>query len=101
MGDQINGHVAGEYFDVFTLAHLVDKGAVYGFACGIGNVKIEGVDTVKLKEHLWNAHKIFVVPIMHKEFQGLRVSPSVYSSLDEIDRFCDAMEDVLKNGLPS
>lgn len=71
------------------------------FSCAIGNVQIEGVDTVKLKEHLWKAHRIIVVPIMHKEFQGLRVTPNVYTTLEELDRFVDAMEDVIKHGLPA
>ncbi len=71
------------------------------FSCAIGNVQVEGVDTVKLKEHLWKAHRIIVVPIMHKEFQGLRVTPNVYTTLEELDRFVDAMEDVIKHGLPA
>ena len=71
------------------------------FSCAIGNVQIEGVDTVKLKEHLWNAHRIIVVPIMHNDFEGLRVTPNLYTTLEELDRFVDAMEDVLKNGLPA
>jgi len=41
-----------------------------------------------------------VVAITHDDFQGLRVSPSVYTTYEELDRFCDAMEDVLANGLP-
>ncbi len=71
------------------------------FSCAIGNVQIEGVDTVKLKEHLWKAHRIIVVPIMHEEFQGLRVTPNVYTTLEELDRFVDAMEDVMRHGLPA
>ncbi len=70
------------------------------FSCCIGNVQIEGVDTVKLKEHLWNQYRIIVVPIMHKEFQGLRVTANVFTTLEELDRFTDAMEDVIRNGLP-
>lgn len=70
-----------------------------GFACGIGNVQIEGIDSGELSQFLWQKYRIIVVPIKHDEFEGLRVSPSVYSSLDEIDRFGDAMEDALKNGV--
>ena len=36
----------------------------------------------------------------HPEFEGIRVSPSVYSTLEEVDRFAEAMEAVLRNGLP-
>jgi isopenicillin-N epimerase len=34
------------------------------------------------------------------EFQGLRVSPSLYTTLDELDRLCTVMEKVIRNGLP-
>jgi selenocysteine lyase/cysteine desulfurase len=33
------------------------------------------------------------------EFQGLRITPSVYTTLGEIDFFCEAMEGVLEKGL--
>ncbi|RMF68489.1 MAG: aminotransferase class V-fold PLP-dependent enzyme [Calditrichaeota bacterium] len=71
-----------------------------GFACGLATVEIEGVDPTKLTAHLWRTHRIIVTPIKHAEFQGIRVTPNVYTTLEEIDRFCDAMEAVIKNGLP-
>jgi isopenicillin-N epimerase len=71
------------------------------FSCGIGNVQIEGVDTGKLVDHLWNRHRILVTPIQHPEFEGLRVTPSVYTTLQEIDYFCEAMEQVIERGLPA
>ncbi len=40
-------------------------------------------------------------PIVHQEFRGIRVSPSVYTTLQELDRFCDAMEQVIQHGLPA
>jgi len=71
------------------------------FSCGIANVQIEGVDSYKLGDHLWNRHRILVTPIKHPEFEGLRVTPSVYTTLQEIDYFCDAMEQVVERGLPA
>ncbi len=70
-----------------------------GFACGIANVQIEGVAPNDLVTHLWNRHRIMVVAINHPEFQGIRVSPSVYTTRSELDRFVTAMEDVVKNGV--
>ena len=72
-----------------------------GFATGVCNVEIDGVDSVKLTEHLWAKHKIFTVAIVHDEFQGVRVSPAVYTTLEELDRFCAAMEGVIRDGLPA
>ncbi len=70
-----------------------------GFACGIANVQVEGIDTGKLNQWLWDKHRILTVGIKHAEFTGLRVSPSVYTSLEELDRFGDAIEHVLKHGM--
>ncbi len=72
-----------------------------GFACGIALVEIEGVDAEQLAAHLWEEHKIFVVAIRHEEFQGIRVSPSVYTLKSELELFVDAMESVIRDGLPA
>ncbi len=72
-----------------------------GFACGIANVEIDGVDPGELTAWLWQEHKIIVTPIGHEECPGLRVSPSVYTTTQELDRFIDAMEYVIQNGVPT
>lgn len=69
------------------------------FACGIVNVKIEGVNSRELADYLWNQHKIIVVAIMRNDFEGIRVSPSVYTTLEELDRFSDILVDVIEKGL--
>ena len=70
-------------------------------ACAIGNVSLDGVDPEKLAAHLWTRHRIFVTPIKHDEFQGIRVTPNLYTTLNEIDTFSRALEDVLAKGIPS
>ena len=72
-----------------------------GFACGIATVEIEGLKNVDLVEWLWREHRILVTPITHDEFEGVRVSPSVYTTLPELDRFVDAMEQAVQHGLPA
>jgi len=72
-----------------------------GFACGIATVQIDGVDSGELNNWLWNEHRILTTAIKHAEFEGLRVSPSVYTTRPELDRFCDAMEHVIRQGLPA
>jgi len=69
-------------------------------SCGIANVEIIGVDTGALGTYLFDKHKIFTVPIIHDEFRGLRITPSVYTTLKELDRFADVMTTVAKKGLP-
>ena len=70
------------------------------YSCGIATVQITDVDSEKLTSYLWAKHRIIVTPIKHPEFEGVRVSPNVFTTLEEIDRFSDAMEEVIKHGLP-
>lgn len=71
-----------------------------GLSCGLANVEIEGLDSAKVAAHLWRNDRIIVTPIKHSEFQGIRVTPALYNTLEELDRFCDAMEKVIRKGLP-
>lgn len=70
------------------------------YACGIANVEIEGIDSGKLSSHLWRNYRILVTPIKHDEFEGIRVTPNVYTTLRELDQFADVMKSVVKKGLP-
>jgi selenocysteine lyase/cysteine desulfurase len=65
-------------------------------SCGLANFSIEGIDAAKLGAHLWDRHRIIVTPIVHKEFSGLRVTPNVYTTLEEIDFFAEAVENQLR-----
>jgi selenocysteine lyase/cysteine desulfurase len=68
-------------------------------SCGIALVQIEGVDVGKLFGHLWDKHRIVTSPTKHAQFEGVRVSPNVYTTLDEIDTFTEAMRGVLLKGV--
>jgi len=70
-------------------------------SCGLANVSIGGVDTAKLAAHLFNQYRIIVTVIKHDEFEGLRVTPNVYTTRQEIDTFSEAVERVIQKGLPS
>ena len=70
-----------------------------GKSCAIATVEIEGIDTSAVAKELWDKYRIFVVAINHDEFTGCRVTPHVYTTIEEIDRFSDAMESIIKNGI--
>src|SRR5213596_1956595 len=70
-------------------------------SCGLASVAIEGIDPKKLVAHLWDKHRIIVTPIVHEEFSCVRVTPNVYTTVAEIDRFGDVLEEVLRKGLPT
>jgi selenocysteine lyase/cysteine desulfurase len=67
-------------------------------SCGLGNVGLDAVDCVKLVEFFWNTHRIIVTPIKRDDYQGIRVTPNVYTTLDEVDTFAQILEDVAKKG---
>ncbi len=69
-------------------------------SCAIANVHIEGTDPKAVSDYLMNKHKIFTVPILHDEFKGIRITPNVYTTLQELDQFCEVMATVAKKGVP-
>lgn len=70
-------------------------------SCAIANVQIEGTTPAAVVKYLFDKHRIFTVAIVHEEFQGLRITPNVYTTLGELDRFCEQMELIARNGLPA
>jgi selenocysteine lyase/cysteine desulfurase len=64
---------------------------------GLANVSLEGTDPSKIYDHLWSRYRIIIAPIKHAEYQGLRVTPNIYTTLDELDTFSGAIEGLLKN----
>jgi len=65
-------------------------------AWGLANVSLEGVDVSKAYDFLWTKYRIITAAIKHAEYQGLRVTPNVYTTLDELDTFAAAIQDLLK-----
>jgi selenocysteine lyase/cysteine desulfurase len=77
-------------------------------AWAVAAVDIEGIDVRDLSKFLMDKYRIIVVPLVGGappnqvfDYQCLRVSPNIYTTLEEIDTFVAAMEDAMKNGVPS
>jgi selenocysteine lyase/cysteine desulfurase len=70
-------------------------------SCAILNVQVEGIEPVPLSQYFMKHHKTLVTPIVFEEFQGIRITPSVYTTLGELDRFCQVLADVARKGLPA
>jgi selenocysteine lyase/cysteine desulfurase len=71
-------------------------------------VNIEGIDVRDLAKFLMDKYRIIVVPLVGGappnqvfDYQALRVSPNIYTTLEEIDTFIKGMEEAVKNGVPS
>ena len=59
-------------------------------SCGIGMLAVAG-DAAKLVTTLQNKYGIYTALMGHKEYTGIRITPSVYTSLQEIDYFVNAV----------
>ena len=66
---------------------------------GLACVHVDGLDVPKLQAQLWARDRIITTPIVHAEFSGLRVTPNVYTTLDEVDLFADRMVSCMRRGL--
>ena len=64
-------------------------------SCGVVLVSVEGKKAPALAEELWK-QRILVVAIVHKDFEGLRVTPNIYTTPREIDLFATAMERLIR-----
>jgi selenocysteine lyase/cysteine desulfurase len=75
---------------------------------GVSASYIDGIDVRDLAKFLMDKYRIIVVPLIggvppnaRFDYQAIRVSPNVYTTLEEIDTFVLAMEDAIKNGVPT
>lgn len=68
-------------------------------ACGIGSFGIDGMKADKLAGILLNDYRIVTTPIsMPGEYEALRITPNVYTTLEEVDYFAESIEKIVKKG---
>lgn len=60
-------------------------------SCAIANFAIEGMTPNELAASLLEEHQIFTVAINSKEVNGVRVTPHLYTSLEELDQLVTAI----------
>jgi selenocysteine lyase/cysteine desulfurase len=70
-------------------------------SCGIGTIHVDGIAPHALAKHLFDTHRIIVTPLVHPEFDGIRVTAGVYTTAAEVDDFASVMERVVEKGLPA
>jgi selenocysteine lyase/cysteine desulfurase len=77
-----------------------------GQSWGIGYVGIDGIAARDLNDFLWNKYRIIgqamtggPYPAQQFDYQGTRITPNVYTTLEEIDTFVSAMNEAARNGV--
>jgi isopenicillin-N epimerase len=69
------------------------------YSGAIGLMHVDGMETNRLVSWLFDKHRIVTTPINHAEFNGLRITPNVYTTLDEIDTFSEKVLEAVRNGI--
>ena len=62
--------------------------------CAIANVGIRGVDSHKLADSLFEKYNIFTVTKNVGKVSGVRITPHLYNSLDDLDRLVAALKEL-------
>ena len=65
-------------------------------ACGIANVGIKGMNPSDLSKLLMDKYKVYQVAINRPGVVGCRITPNVYTTLDELDTFVAALKEIAK-----
>jgi selenocysteine lyase/cysteine desulfurase len=93
-----------KYLNDYWIDQLIDNDRVVlhtsrnpKYACAIATVELKGIAPNDLNAALWRDYRIITTPINHHQFKGIRVTPNVYTTLEELDRFVDALKDQLKS----
>jgi isopenicillin-N epimerase len=76
-------------------------------SCGLGTFTVENMDMEKLNQILFQKHKIhsnaFEIPPVKENgepIMGIRVTPSIYTTLRELDVFIETVTHYVSSGLP-
>jgi selenocysteine lyase/cysteine desulfurase len=75
---------------------------------GVAMVGIDGISASALSRFMMDKYRIVInavvggtYPNQVFDYEGLRVTPNVYTTTEEIDTFVMAMRDAVKNGVPA
>ena len=67
-------------------------------SCGIGFLSFKGgVSAEKMADTLWSKYNIITVRVGHEEYDGLRITPHIYSTVADVDYFAESVEKELKS----
>jgi selenocysteine lyase/cysteine desulfurase len=67
-------------------------------SCGIANVGIKTMKPADLAKTLLEEFKVFTVAIDSANVQGCRITPNVYTTFEELDRFVEAIKTLAARG---
>jgi selenocysteine lyase/cysteine desulfurase len=70
------------------------------FACAVSNFSLEGFKPEEIDSKLFDKYKIHSVAINWENVHGVRITPSVYTSLADLDTLVKAITEIAAEGPP-
>ncbi|KPK87353.1 MAG: aminotransferase V [Bacteroides sp. SM23_62_1] len=64
------------------------------FACGLGNFAIEGMEPADIQKKLLSQYRIYTISINWENIHGVRVTPNVYITTKDLDKFIEAVHEI-------
>jgi selenocysteine lyase/cysteine desulfurase len=71
------------------------------YSCAIGNIGFEGWDAHQIDNKLFDNYKIHCVSIVHEKVNGVRLTPNVYTNLQELDFLVKGLTEISKMEVPA
>jgi len=70
-------------------------------ACGLGSFTVEGMDMTRLAQVLMDKHRIHTTAgTLPDGVPFMRITPSIYTTLKELDYFIEVVSHYIRAGLP-
>lgn len=70
------------------------------YSCAIANIGFEGWQAQQIEARLFERYKIHTVSIVHEQVNGIRVTPNVYTSLQDLDFLAKGLTEISKMDPP-
>lgn len=67
------------------------------YSCALGTFSIEGMDVSDIASKLFSEYQIHTVSIKWENVNAVRITPHVYTTTKDLDRFIEAVEKIAKS----
>ncbi|OJJ17146.1 hypothetical protein BKI52_31025 [marine bacterium AO1-C] len=67
------------------------------YSCGIGHFGVDGANSFKLNMKLAQKYRIHTLTVDLGKIKGIRVSPNVFTTTQDLDRFITAIEKIVQS----
>jgi selenocysteine lyase/cysteine desulfurase len=70
------------------------------YSCGMANIGFEGWQAQQIEAKLFERYKIHTVSIVHEKVNGIRISPNVYTNVQDLDFLMKGLTEISKMEAP-